>query len=37
MSVLETEIAVVGGGLVGAVTACLLADAGCEVVLVGPP
>lgn len=36
MSVLETEIAVVGGGLVGAVTACLLADAGCEVVLVGP-
>lgn len=36
MTVLETEIAIVGGGVVGAVSACLLADAGREVTLVGP-
>ena len=36
MTVLDTEIAIVGGGVVGAVSACLLADAGREVTLVGP-
>jgi 2-octaprenylphenol hydroxylase len=36
MTVLDTEIAIVGGGIVGAVSACLLADAGREVTLVGP-
>ena len=36
MSALQTEIAIVGGGVVGAVSACLLADAGREVTLVGP-